>query len=622
MVEVRILETGEALDVIGDVNYTKMVADIGDIEKVNTSRSWTLKFPKTPNNGRIMQGIGLVGALSDAPYRTIKVAILDNGFTVVSNGNLQITETTKNEYKGNIKDGVIDFYNAISDKALGDLNLTAINHDNTRQAIIDSWTTNLPYKYLVANYNGQFLADVGGVSNFSNTSLVPSVNVKWLFDKVFSEHGWTYEGLPDINETWLSYPLNDNYDISQGLKIGEFTPIDFYVSVFGEKIETVEWVSPTPSTIDPTYISEASPTITIESSGAYGVFFPDSDFYNDRDNLLVAYRVYVNGFPRVTINRNDNDYINVGNLNVGDIVQFRVLFLASTKRRKGMFTWLGNINFYRRDASLINFTEAFQIYKIKDFVKEIMMQEAVIQIADSEKKHTKFLSVSERVNAPVIDWSKWFVEKESEKYIVGNYAQNNYFKLKYDLEGSDYNDGNLKVENENLTVSNTIFESKAYSPERERMEINTFEPGSSGGINPFFIPTLKNFEIEVKNDGNVMTLNYKTLSNRFFFNRVRFQPSLFININDDLAHEANGFPLAVPVVWNEVLADKYNEIGAIINTAKLVTVKVGVPSLVMTNLDLSKRYYFAQLNSFFIINKLVWSSGKVSSVELIKVDNG
>lgn len=95
MVEVILLETGDRLDVVGDVNYTKMVSDIGDISKVNTSFTWSLRFPKTPRNTMALDGLGINGSESTKPYETIKVALIENGFPILRNGNLQITETNK-----------------------------------------------------------------------------------------------------------------------------------------------------------------------------------------------------------------------------------------------------------------------------------------------------------------------------------------------------------------------------------------------------------------------------------------------------------------------------------------------------------------------------------------------
>src|SRR5690554_3311407 len=322
MVEVLILETGEKLDVIGDVNYTKLVADIGDISKVNTSYSWTLKFPKTPNNTRKLAFLGINGNSSSTPYRSIKVAILDNGYSVVRNGNLQITETNDTEYKGNIKDGIIDFFNAMGDLSLSDLDLSEIDHDNTKQAIFDNWSnpSNYDYRYLLANYNGQFLADVGGVSNYANTSLIPSAKVSYLMDKLFSEHGWSYSGLPDIENDFLSYPLSSDYEVGLGAIVSEVEPFDFYNS----EIPWVKWnkkmITWTSVQSDPIYVNNVAPqNFVITDNGYIKVVFPSATF-SDQTDFLAMYAVMVNGQVRGGTDMRSPEPVDVGDVIAGDII--------------------------------------------------------------------------------------------------------------------------------------------------------------------------------------------------------------------------------------------------------------------------------------------------------------
>lgn len=615
MVEVLILETGEKLDVIGDVNYTKSVADIGDVSKVNTSYSWTLKFPKTPNNTRIFDFLGINGNSSSTPYRSIKVAILDNGYSVVRNGNLQITETNGAEYKGNVKDGIIDFFNAMGDLSLADLDLSEIDHDNTKQAIFDNWSNpnNFEYRYLLANYNGQFLADVGGVSNYSNTSLIPSAKVSYLMDKLFSKHGWSYSGLPDIENDFLSYPLSSDYEVGLGAMVSEVEPFDLY----NREITWNQWnkkeITWTSIQSDPNYVNNVAPqNFVITDNGYIKVVFPNVTF-SDQTDFWAIYVVKVNGEVRGVAEMLSPEPVDVGSVIAGDIITTEVWL-----RHKGVFKkrttdviFDGNIFLYRKDVAPISFSENFEIYKQKDFLKEIMMQYGVIAIADTNKKHIKFIDIEQRLHADVIDWSDYFVSKESETYYFGSYAQNNYFKMKYDADGMSYNDGVIEIDNENLKIENTIFESKAYSPERNGMIVTTTNAEIS-------VPTLKVFNIELKNDDNVLTAEYKTIPDRFFFLTARAQNFGKVAVNGDIAPAPA--QLAMPKVYKEIILNKYEILNSLINRMLLVKVKVALPAYEVLNLDFEKVYYFSQLGGFFLIDKLTYKNNEVTTVELIKID--
>lgn len=603
MVEVILLDTGDRLDVIGDVNYTKMVSDIGDISKINTSFTWSLRFPKTPRNAMALDGLGINGSESTKPYETIKVALIENGFPILRNGNLQITETNKTEYVGNIKDGIIDFFNSMGDESLADLDISELDHNNTVQEIFATWNdtdNNLPYKYLLANYNGKFLADVDGKTNFSNTSLIPSAKVSYLLDKLFEKHGWTYSGL-DLDGLYLSYPLNSEYDVTTGLVVGS-AGMNSFAWTLSKGTNSKEFEFDT-SGNDPEYITILGNYFIVAKAGAYGINLPQYDF---EGRTIKYYVPILNVFQFL-----EPGFYPLGHLNIGDIIS--VMLLAgknSRKKRTYSFSFQGDVTIHRLDASLISFSSNLGIFKQRDFIKEIMMQNAVISIADATKKHIEFATLDQRLNSSEVeDWSKYFVEKEKETYILGSYAQNNYLKHKYSNDGEDYNDGNIKVDNKNLKIDNTLFESKAYTNERLDLEIKT--------PNSFFIPTLKTFEIEVKEQGGNVHFEYNTLTDRMFFctYRGRILPEVYVNSEkyDDPV------PVAIPLTFESFVATRYNDIDFIINNAKLVTLKLALPSLEVLNLDFTKKYMFQQINGLYLIDRLNYKAGGVSTVDFIKI---
>lgn len=601
MVEVILLETGDRLDVIGDVNYTKMVSDIGDISKINTSFTWSLRFPKTPRNAMALDGLGINGSESTKPYETIKVALIENGFPILRNGNLQITETNKTEYVGNIKDGIIDFFNSMGDESLADLDISELDHNNTVSEILATWddiNNNLPYKYLLANYNGKFLPDLFGMTNFSNTSLIPSAKASYLLDKIFEKHGWTYSGL-NVEDTYLSYPLNSDYDVTTGLVVGS-AGMNSFAWTLSKGWNFKPFIFDT-SGNDPEYITIQVNSFLIQKEGAYGINLPQYDF----EGRSIEYMVSVLGFQFL-----EPGFHSLGNLNVGDTVG--ILIRAgknSRKKRTYNLSFQGDVTIHRLDASLISFSTNLTIFKQRDFIKELMMQNAVISIADATKKHIEFVTLDQRLNSSEVeDWSKYFIEKEKEIYILGSYAQNNYLKHKYGTESENYNDGNLVVNNKNLKIDETLFESKAYTNERLDLEIKT--------PNSVFIPTLKTFEIEAKESGGNIHLEYNTITDRMFFCKFQYN-FIYITINGQTY--ARQTPIAVPLTFKNIVAEKYNDIDFIINNAKLVTLKLALPSLEVLNLDFTKKYMFQQINGFYLIDRLNYKAGNVSSVDFIKI---
>ena len=61
MISVRIKETGRVLDTTGNITFTFQQSDIGDVTAINSSYSWTIRFPKTPTNNDIFKLLGNCG---------------------------------------------------------------------------------------------------------------------------------------------------------------------------------------------------------------------------------------------------------------------------------------------------------------------------------------------------------------------------------------------------------------------------------------------------------------------------------------------------------------------------------------------------------------------------------
>jgi hypothetical protein len=58
-------------------------------------------------------------------------------------------------------DGNIDLYKAIENTTLGDLNLTGLTHTKDVATVVNTFTAT-PYKYILADYNGQATYTSGG----------------------------------------------------------------------------------------------------------------------------------------------------------------------------------------------------------------------------------------------------------------------------------------------------------------------------------------------------------------------------------------------------------------------------------------------------------------------------
>ena len=220
-----IIIDGVSLDMSPEeyLDFTAQVNTIAAVASRQASFTPSYRLPKTAKNIRALQGLGLKSDSSVIPYQKPNCALLIEGFTFIVKGWLNVKETTENYFSIYIYSGIINFFKAIENKNLGDLNLSEIDHIKSLATVVASFT-NPNYKYLITDYNG--LTHYGANDEIINTDyLIPSVLVKYLWDKIFSTYGFTYEGsvfsIEDFTNLWLTYPKTIAVDDTDVLKEDE-----------------------------------------------------------------------------------------------------------------------------------------------------------------------------------------------------------------------------------------------------------------------------------------------------------------------------------------------------------------------------------------------------------------
>lgn len=628
MVTIEVIDTGQLIDVTDQkVTYVKQVAEIGDVTKLNSSYSWTMKFPKTPSNSEAFDDLGVIGSTSEFPYRKNYVNVYDNGIVIVRKGLLSVKETAE-DYKAYVQEGIIDFIKALSNDKIGEvIDLSELDHVNDVQTIIDSFD-NDTYRYIIANYNGMPLAnEPDGVTNLSPTSLIPSINCGYLFDKIMDYYGWSYTGDLDINELWMTYPNATSYE-DTGDKVLGLTSIDVRGMSIGEPNTSRQQAVPF------TY-KEFSGDAFIYVLGTQDVFYRciKSGNYKISFNLngtvwsrykkrsysydWIIARILINDVP-VAEGPFDGS-LDVTSVEVpilaGETVRM-VLFIEGWNNHSVMLEPAiiqeANISIYQQGVQDISFSSALIKYKVKDFFKEMMIRGALTSFTDIDNMNIDFVNLDNRIDAPVVDYSDKFIRRKKESYLYDSYAQNNYFKHKYDEDGDDYDDGNLIVDNDNLEIEKPLYEGNSYAPLRELVEYD--------GVNgSYFVNNFKMFEVEVKQDKDTLELlaDYKPLQNRFYFMETETKVErLYI-----LGVEVNSFPIAKinKVSYRDIVANKYSQINQLIERTKIHDIELALGSFDVATLDLKKVYYFSQESAYYLLNNLNYVTGEISTGEFILI---
>lgn len=619
MVTIQIYDTGQVLEAIdADITYIKVAGDLADITAINSSYSWSMKFPKNPNNTQVLEGLGLVGSGSTSPYRKIYCNLLDNGYPIAVKALLNVKATNADSYDIFIQEGFVDFQKDITNDTLGEaLDLSELDHTRDINTITNSFALNLPYAYLISDVNGGYKANVNNTTNLDPQYMAPFANVGYLWDLIFSTYGWNFTIAPDVrislNATWMSYPSEIVYDDSNPVQVAAVSA----TNVQARPLSRSNQVIPLPSgTLDSGYVTRIGAfEFRVLYDGNYTVSFGSTgivyleDRYGNRRTTRYTNRLYVNG--QLVASGETSDAGTTRQVQIqfhqGDVVSLHAAPFT-TDQDTSVDVDQATLTIGVISQGEVSFTSALIKYKVVDFIKEIMVREALTSFVDVESKTIKFLTLNERLDAEVVDWSSKYVRRTNETYLYRDYAQKNYFRHKYSSEFEDFNDGVLNVPNENLDEEATIYQSNSFSPDEN---FSTFV--SNGTEYP--ITRLPMFEIEVKEVGGAIDLNYKFIKDRFFFVKSQ-QSDRDIYIDGNLQ---NGYP-SVSVgdsTFKNIFFTKYASFGLLSEQAKVHEIELALSVSDIVHLDLSKRYRFDQEAAIYILNRLKWKSGKITTGEFI-----
>ena len=638
MVQIQYL--GQFLDIKENekVTYTIQVQDLADVSSVASSVTTSFKIPKTKNNYEALKSLSLPGDTSNLPYLKNVCKLYNFGTTLIDNGWLKINNSDEESFNVNIENGIIDFFKAIEGKTIGnDLDLTDTNHNKDLITVINSFERN-DYTYIIADYNGLNTYLKGGVNYINVDYLVPSLNSKYIWDKIFTSIGYTYSGSVFNSELftnlWVTYPKapptkTDDEQLPDPvlrLSTNKTGNIEFVEDL---TYDIIEFDLENVSTNDNDFLNNK---LIVKHTGTYNLKsiidgyadYVVTNNWGDEDGseksfLLPALRI--NGVIKLFSN---DDTLN---LKQGDIIEFLCTWYGLSgsyisRIREIVFNSY-DFKLYQISQQVVDFGSEFLDVSLSEFIKEIMMRFALTPFIDVESKHIKFLTLSERINTNnVKDWTDKFVKRTDENYIYKDYAQRNWLKHKYNDENATFNNGFLSVSNQTLQPQKDLYSSKFYSFNNE---ITSFY--DSDFTNNSFPIWNREIKETINNDTTPPTktydVNYKGLSNRFYFIRRKILPKT-INIGSQLLRiEETANDVAIVDTKNLSYSDavnNYKDFVKVLNDTRIHEIELFLNINDLLDLDLESLYYFSQENQYYILNRLTIDlTNNINKGEFIRV---
>ena len=638
MVQIQYL--GQFLDIKENekVTYTIQVQDLADVSSVASSVTTSFKLPKTKNNYEALKSLSLPSDTSNLPYLKNVCKLYNFGTTLIDNGWLKINNSDEESFNVNIENGIIDFFKAIEGKTIGnDLDLTDTNHNKDLITVINSFERN-DYTYIIADYNGLNTYLKGGVNYINVDYLVPSLNSKYIWDKIFNSIGYTYSGSIFNSELftnlWVTYPKapptkSDDEQLPDPvlrLSTNKTGNIEFVEDL---TYDIIEFDLENVSTNDNDFLNNK---LIVKHTGTYNlksIIDGYADYVvtnnhgdengSEKSFLLPALRI--NGVIKLFSN---DDTLN---LKQGDIVEFLCTWYGLSgsyivRIREIVFNSY-DFKLYQISQQVVDFGSEFLDVSLSEFIKEIMMRFALTPFIDVENKHIKFLTLSERINTNnVKDWTDKFIKRTDENYIYKDYAQRNWLKHKYNDENATFNNGFLSVSNQTLQPQKDLYSSKFYSFNNE---ITSFY--DSDFTNNSFPIWNREIKETINNDTTPPTktydVNYKGLSNRFYFIRRNILPKT-INIGSQLLRiEETANNVAIVDTKNLSYSDavnNYKDFVKVLNDTRIHEIELFLNINDLLDLDLESLYYFSQENQYYILNRITIDlTNNINKGEFIRV---
>lgn len=650
--QVDIFINGEKADISADTQIaeTKQVNDFFSLDDRQTSLTNTFLLPFTERNKAIFKGHGIVGVTSLSAYRLHNIDIYRFGIPTLT-GGIGYLKATDDFYNLYVYSDNIDLFDAIGDKKISDLNLQNYNHSLNADTFLNSFNNTAGYIYALADFGKT--SDIHIEWNYQ----IPSIYIKTLWNKIFSEAGFNYkykgriEGdnpyNPFLTDEWKEMAITLDAGLSNDtgneiIKKVDLTAIDnstfeseyidfygrrFYITklegyvteyIIFNKNEDVDSLS--------SYVASNNRTkIRIKESGYYRLELSGL-LYNTITDGLSLYVEKDGSILYTAVEEQSDEEINFGlterlYLEEGEEIFVKIVSLA--KEEQSIYGYEINFQLYKDNTQIaVNLSSYFTSIGQKDFVKDIMWHFGLISRRNGDTY--ELISIEELLNPQAKypqkiqwsfyydDWSSKFNKVLKRDTKIGSYAQKNKFTYKYENSNNSFANSIITIDDTTLDNEKTIIQRIYRAPDT-----------SAISINGLLLKKCVLFEKEYDDDGQLKQV--KAVKAVPYLVRIKKQQTS-ISYKETGATEASSYTGTIPFVtfdeidWNSILPKRYASFSAMVNLGQKIDAELYLNVMDINKLDFFKLKYIKQEYGLFYLNKVPGYIGNdLVKCELIRV---
>lgn len=197
------------------IPINKQVNDIAEMQDRQSDYTAQFNIRKTRRMKDLFELSGEVGINTDFPYETHYGKLIIDGIEIITNGRVLLDKGNDQFYKFAIYSGNTDFFKTIDGLNITQLDLSDLDHTWNVANMVATHVADIGYVYpLIEPSNDGGIApltDTGDTVEMYGGWIRAFVNLKYVFDKIISEAGYTSEGniLTDELFSKLYMPLTN-----------------------------------------------------------------------------------------------------------------------------------------------------------------------------------------------------------------------------------------------------------------------------------------------------------------------------------------------------------------------------------------------------------------------------
>lgn len=626
------------------LGLTFQIADIGSIEKVKGNTSNQFKLPKTKNN---LDVLGLPGDLNFSEgleYRLLRAKYIENGVEVLPYG-LATIEVVNEYIELKVISGNAEFFDLLEGD-ISDLDFNDLNHSWKRTTIINSHQHTEGYIYPIIDY-GDLQADSMLVDCRTQR---PAVFVRTILWRIFERTGFKYEGdvfyNPDLINEILPFAADtleqpDGTDESFGAKLNK---IDKQYN------KAEEWFK-----------------ITFPDNGTAGNLGGKWDAVNNRYVFLQTITMRFKIIARVSTNtnkpqrfivklrKNSETYVGGGmrffagseTMTSDDkvtAVEFESddnLFVAGDYVEVYANSDRTGISFHKSAyvhpnstfetilgkalyESQVSVQKMIPKLSIKDFIKNWMYRYGLIVHTDNVKKIVSFHYFSD-INKNLFkakDWSDKIEVSNPEgvEFQIGDYAQNNYFKMREDENVPvGLGTGLISIDDQTLALNKDILTS-IFAASETKFLLNDNPVAQIRKLDPLNVDNLGNqiVEFTVNTQPRILRIVRKDLPE--FVEYHQGNTNDVLTTKDNIPFTYFNFYGLNGLGFDAVFEQYYAEYKHTLQQSKLLEVSVRLNENDVQDFDFFVPIYIGKYGQYFRVNKIQnYVDGQNTIVELIRL---